>query len=288
MKPLVRESDRQVVLRDGRTLGYASYGDPDGRVVVYHHGGLSCRIDATSCHAAASAAGIRVIAVDRPGIGLSDRQKNARLLDRTTDIAELLALLNVSECSTMGWSFGGAYAAACAFALPQVTSLTLIASPLPADWPGMREQINRMDARFMKLSRHAGFVDEAAFVAMRELAQHRPETFIEQTIKDLSPQSVAAITRDPQEFIDATVQAFVHPAGAVDDYRIWDQPWGFGLGDIAVPTQVWFGELDELCPVEWAGTFGSAIGGAEVTVVPGAGHFVARDHWETIFAGIPV
>ena len=32
-------TDRTLTLPDGRTLGYARYGDPDGTPVVYHHGG---------------------------------------------------------------------------------------------------------------------------------------------------------------------------------------------------------------------------------------------------------
>jgi pimeloyl-ACP methyl ester carboxylesterase len=46
----------------------------------------------------------------------------------------------------MGWSLGGAYAAACAFALPdRVTALALVASIIPIDRPGALNELNRMD-----------------------------------------------------------------------------------------------------------------------------------------------
>ena len=38
-------SRRHVQLPDGRLLGYADWGDPDGAPVIYCHGGLSSRVD---------------------------------------------------------------------------------------------------------------------------------------------------------------------------------------------------------------------------------------------------
>lgn len=287
VKKLLRDCDQTIDLPGGRTLGFAQYGDPSGFPVIYFHGGMSSRIDATSAGPAAAAAGFRVIAPDRPGVGLSDRHKNATLLDWPEDVAELANQLGLGKFAVMGWSFGGAYSAVCGFALAdQVTATLLIASGIPRDWPGMIEGIDRMDRTFMKLSDNAAIIDEAAFVAIRMAAEHTPKLFIKQTVADFSDQSRDAINRDPAEFISATVEAFVHPGGALDDYRIWDQPWGFDVAEIRGPVHVWQGDSDELCPPEWAHRLAEAIPTAELHMVPGAGHFVARDHWAEIFAAI--
>jgi hypothetical protein len=37
--------DHVVRLRDGRTMSYAEYGDPDGVPTVNGHGGFSCRLE---------------------------------------------------------------------------------------------------------------------------------------------------------------------------------------------------------------------------------------------------
>ena len=75
--------DQQIKLRDGRMLGYAEYGVPDGVPVFYFHGFPSSRLDwqffdnedpVTELNA-------RIIAVDRPGSGLSDFQRGRRLVD---------------------------------------------------------------------------------------------------------------------------------------------------------------------------------------------------------------
>ena len=71
MKRYLGHRDRVMRLSDGRTLGYSDLGDPAGFPVVYCHGGLSSRVDAGSADSPARAAGIRLLAPDRPGIGLS-------------------------------------------------------------------------------------------------------------------------------------------------------------------------------------------------------------------------
>lgn len=287
METLLRDCDSVLTLADGRNLGYATYGDPAGRTVMYFHGGMSSRIDATSCATAAREAGLCVVAPDRPGIGLSDRHKRASLLDWPSDVLQLANHLGAERFAVLGWSFGGAYAAACGSALPErVASTGLIASGIPIDWPGMIEQINRMDRRFLKLANHAGIADEGAFLAIRSLALHAPEKFVQQTVASLSDQSRQAIMRDPDEFVAATVAAFAHPAGALDDYRIWNQPWGFDVADIRGPVEVWHGSNDELCPATWGQRLAAAIPTGHLHLVEGAGHFVARDHWPEILTSL--
>lgn len=287
MRPAVRDCDQSVTLADGRALVFAEYGDPTGFPVIYFHGGLSSRIDATSAGPAASAAGIRVIAPDRPGIGLSDRHRGASLLDWSSDVAELADALNLPRFAVMGWSGGGAHAAACGYQLTErITSTTLIASVIPPDWPGMMEQINQMDRIIIKISRRVGLVDEAIFVATRELARRAPKQFAKRTASRLCEQSSNAITRDPAEFALATVTGLAQPAGVLDDFRIWDRPWGFEVAEIPGSVHVWHGDLDEFCPPDWGQRMADAIPTAELHAVTGAGHFVARDHWAEMFATI--
>src|SRR5512146_1307007 len=60
-----------VSLADGRQLAFASFGDAHGSPVFYLHGALSSRLEAEVLDAAARSAGVRLIGVDRPGIGAS-------------------------------------------------------------------------------------------------------------------------------------------------------------------------------------------------------------------------
>lgn len=79
--------DGTVRLRDGRRLGYAEWGDRGGRPLSSFHGWPGSRVEGQLGDDPAKAAGIRMIALDRPGMGLSDHQPRRTLVEsRTTDI----------------------------------------------------------------------------------------------------------------------------------------------------------------------------------------------------------
>jgi len=86
---------------DGRNIGYAQYGAPEGRAVFYLHGMPGSRIEAAAFHDMATRIGARVIAVDRPGYGLSSPQPNRTLLDHPKDIDKLADHLKIKSYGVM-------------------------------------------------------------------------------------------------------------------------------------------------------------------------------------------
>jgi pimeloyl-ACP methyl ester carboxylesterase len=88
---------RTLRLRDGRLLGYAEWGDPAGKPVLYLHGLHSSRLALYRDPAFFAAHGIRFITVDRPGIGLSSFQRGRTLLDWPDDLAQLAEALGVTR-----------------------------------------------------------------------------------------------------------------------------------------------------------------------------------------------
>ena len=59
-----------VVLEDDRHLGYAEYGPATGRAMLWFHGTPGARRQIPpEAHEAAHARDVRLIAVERPGIG---------------------------------------------------------------------------------------------------------------------------------------------------------------------------------------------------------------------------
>jgi len=267
--------DHTFELADGRTLAYLDLGEPGGRLVVSNHGGLSSRLDVLPADDAARAAGIRLISPDRPGIGGSTRQPGRTLLDWPGDVAQLADHLGAERFSLMGWSLGGPYAAACAYALAdRVASLALIASPIPSTWADEGDHLNRMDRTLLELSGRAALADRAVFTLMRAAAHRAPKAFAKQSgaTGDLATELPAAVA-----------EGLADTAGVVDDYRVFGAPWGFEPSDLARPVRLWQGDADELVPPSWAGRLADAIPGAELTVVPGASHFLWYDHWTEIF-----
>ncbi|TQV94074.1 alpha/beta hydrolase fold-1 [Cordyceps javanica] len=85
--------NQTMTLPDGRKLGFAEYGDARGRkTLLYFHGYPSSRVEGRLLHRLALAHSIRVLALDRPGYGLSTPQGPRRaLLDWPRDVEAFAA-----------------------------------------------------------------------------------------------------------------------------------------------------------------------------------------------------
>ena len=108
-------------LPDGRRLGYDEHGAPDGAPIFYLHGLPSSRLEAKLylSEDLLQSLNVRLIAVDRPGMGLSDFQPKRRLLDFPRDLLALADHLNIERFSILAYSLRGPYGLACAFAIPE-------------------------------------------------------------------------------------------------------------------------------------------------------------------------
>ena len=98
--------------------------------VLFFHGFVCSRLQCPPDGTIAASVGVRLIAVDRPGIGLSDRAPGRRLLDWGTDIKMLAEVLDLPRFALLGWSAGGPHALVCALLLPQQVVALGLASPM--------------------------------------------------------------------------------------------------------------------------------------------------------------
>jgi pimeloyl-ACP methyl ester carboxylesterase len=109
---------RTTQLRDGRTIGYVEYGKPNGRPLFYFHGHPGSRFEVRFLQEQAEENGVRLVGVDRPGLGLSSYKAGRSILDWPDDVSELADFLQIKFFSVVGFSGGGPYALACAFRIP--------------------------------------------------------------------------------------------------------------------------------------------------------------------------
>ena len=63
--------DDVIELTDGRTVGFATFGSPDGVPVIWCHGGPGSRLDPVHRDLEAARAGLLLVGIDRPGYGVS-------------------------------------------------------------------------------------------------------------------------------------------------------------------------------------------------------------------------
>ena len=269
-------ADHTLRLRDGRRLGYARFGAPDGVPILNCHGGLLCRFDVEPCAQEFHALGVSVVSPDRPGVGSSDRHPGHSTVDWVDDVRELLDALGIDRCAVMGWSLGGQYAAAVAARLgDRVTRAAIIAGCLPLDDAGTFAQLNKTDRRFARLSTRAAPVARAVFAVSAMLARRSPERYARRAAKHSPAADGGVITANAEWFGKAVAEGGRSTAGVVDEYRAFVAPWGFTLADIAVPVHLYQGTADELVPPAWAATMEGAIAGAVRTSYDGEGHFIA-------------
>src|SRR5438477_3366335 len=95
-------------LLDGRHLGFAEYGDAAGRVVFWFHGTPGARRQISpSARVAAEEFGIRLIAVERPGVGDSTPHLYPNIAAWADDILFIAEGIGAGRFACVGLSGGG-------------------------------------------------------------------------------------------------------------------------------------------------------------------------------------
>lgn len=268
-------TDKTIRLPDGRQLGYAEYGDPKGMPLLFFHGTPGSRLQLSHIGPLAWEVGVRVVAPERPGCGLSDFQPKRTLLDWVHDVEVLADRLRLERFATMGLSSGGVYVAATAYKLPdRVTKAALISAGGP---PTLRDATRGMRFTYRLGDRLARSGPWAVNWLMRNMARstNQPERLRKQFMSRLSPVDAATLQRDDvwnQRLADLREAFRNGTRGASWDLVLVARPWGFQLEEIQVPTALWHGELDTSMPVALARAVARAIPNCQATFVPGEGH----------------
>jgi pimeloyl-ACP methyl ester carboxylesterase len=269
--------DHTLALTGGRTLGYAVYGDPGGTVVVNCHGGLVSGHDVAPATAAARRLGLCIVSPDRPGVGRTDRLDGYGMLPWVrADLVPLLDHLGVEQFGVMGWSEGGQYALAVAHVCgARVSRCAVIAGCPPLDDAHTLAQANHLDRVFAALAQRAPAVLRFNMRAAGLLARHAPRVIRWSATVGMPPAEVDAVRAQGRWFPDVVAEGARDPHGVVDEYLVAVAPWGFSPQEVDRPVHVFQGTADQLVPEEWGRDLAEWIPGAELTLYPGEGHFIA-------------
>jgi pimeloyl-ACP methyl ester carboxylesterase len=231
--------------------------------------------------------GVRLIAVDRPGIGLSDRVPGRRLLDWATDIEMLADVLHLSRFAILGWSAGAPHALACASLVPDRVVALGLASPM-GGWfvgPGATRHISQEALGMTMLVRIAPWALRPAFKLLQWRMVHNPGRLVEEQLRRL-PATDQATLADPlvRYMLRETLgEAFRGGVGGVfDDTLAVARPWGFAPEAITIPTWVWQGDADTTVLPELAEELARKLPQCQVTRLSGEGHFLVFTHWRTM------
>ncbi|OAI58067.1 hypothetical protein AYO49_01430 [Verrucomicrobiaceae bacterium SCGC AG-212-N21] len=269
--------DQIITLSSGRKLGYAEYGDPQGVPMFYFHGWPSSRLQGEILDELGKKRGIRVIAPDRPGIGLSELQPGRTLLDWPRDLSELAKHLGWEQFHAVGVSGGGPYVLACAHALPD----RLLSAGVICGAPPLRDVGSRDLMWTYRLAlwgqRHVPLLLAPGFMVAGQIMRLPPNSAVIRSFLNKLGQ------RDQLAMSNLKNFRILMESGRValrsgtrclsDDGNIYSSDWGIDLGTVNYPIRYWHGGLDKNIPPGLVGKFVQKIPGAKLRILEEDGHY---------------
>jgi pimeloyl-ACP methyl ester carboxylesterase len=282
---------KTVATQDGRNLAYFEVGDPHGPLVIHNHGGPSSRLEARLFANSASKNRLRLICVDRPGMGQSSFQKTRTYSGWADDLTTIADALGYHEFGVTGWSEGGPWAlAAAAYIDPlRLRHVSSIAGgsygTFGDNWAA--EYLSKIDALGGSLALNFTPGLRLMYASVGIAAKRFRRSFVQQlrkTVNDYDRQ----ILLDPDvetAFSESCAECFAHGSeGLVRDAELLYRSWAFDVSRIERPVHMWQGTDDLLVPDPINKAVADAMPGAVWHPVEGAGHFVAVGAGDDVFA----
>jgi pimeloyl-ACP methyl ester carboxylesterase len=267
-----------VTLRDDRRLGFAEYGRANGRPVLWFHGtpGGRCQVPVLARRLAVER-DVRLIAVERPGVGLSTRHLYGSLLDWADDVEQFTTSLQLDRFAVIGLSGGGPYVLACAARMPtRVVAGAVLGGVAPTRGahasPGGLVALAVRFAPILTPFREP--LARGAWLAVRLLRPIASQAM--DLYARISPESDRRVFADPvmkQMFIEDLLLASRRQIHApVYDLILFTRPWGFSLRDVKVPIDFWHGDSDNIVPLAHGEHLATLVAGSVLKVRPGESH----------------
>jgi len=275
------EEPRFWQISPGRRLAWNEYGDPAGFPVMYYHGWPSSRLQARLAHHLALERGLRIVAMDRPGMGRSTFEPG-RTLDSWPELMERFAdALGIGKFGQLGVSGGGPYVLACAARIPErLTGSAVLGGAVPLaelrHGPRGLHPLYRLLIPCRKLPFWVfSALFQVASIASRWQPGLPPLSWLLRSVAEEDrrllldfPDVWAVITKSFQEGVcDGGGR------GVMTDAEIYLQRLTIDLSSVHHPIRYWHGGEDRNIPLEMVREFTGKIAAAELIVDQEMGHF---------------
>lgn len=242
LNKLVTPPERQaaIQLQDDRKLAWSEWGSEDGIPVLFCPGaGMSGSLGFGATHL--PALGLRLLAIDRPGLGLSDPHPSKTLSSWVDDVRQLIHIKNLHPVLAVGFSQGAPFAFALADAR-LVEAIAIVSGQDELSHPSIKPLLHPDVAQMIAAVEQ----DAATF------EQHFAQIVTWEGLWQLSINMSAE--RDHTLYLsDSFGQAYQRclqegfsqgAAGYARDLVNAMSAWFFALEDITIPVDLWYGGLD--------------------------------------------
>ena len=280
-------------LSDGRRVGCLQVGKADGFPVFHFHGNGSSRLEVMMLADLAAEAGVRLIGLDRPGVGDSDPAPGRTLIDWPQDVAQVADRLHIERFAVEGVSAGGAYALACArWIADRLTGCALISSICPP------ELLRQAAPVWMRAGWWVGeHHPELAYAWMRAVL---PDSLSDEAGAEQRLARISAWLSQPDRDVlhrplvrQALVRSMVEgrrqgPGASRLEVLALMRSWNLRIEQIALRRIfLWHGERDRLIPVEPVRLLADRLVYCTATFYADEGHFsTLANHAQDVFAAL--
>lgn len=253
--------ETDLLLADGRMLHAYDTGHGD-LVVFWHHGTPNIGLPPEPLFEP----GLRWVSYDRPRYGGSSARPDRDIASAAADAEAVADALGIGTFALLGHSGGGPHALACAALLPgRVRAVAAISCPAPFEAAG--------------LDWFAGMGPNSAATLRAASSGRTARENAEPGDPDFTPADWAALEGTWSWFGKVVGPALAgDPSAQVDDDLAYVSPWGFDPATLTVPVLLMHGAEDRMIPSSHSQWLADHIPGAELRVVPGAGHLSVLDH----------
>ena len=266
----------QFLLRDGRTLDLLDNHHKSETAVIFHHGTPG---NSTSWRAwidVLANGEMRAIAASRPGYSLSDRKQGRKVVDVLGDLSQILDEFQIKRFVSVGWSGGGPHALAMSLDERCAGVITLAGVGQYG-----KSDLNFLDGmgpenieEFGVALKGEGPLTEwmnANAVGMQHVTGEGLREAFGGLIGDSDKEVLAG--EFAEDMAAEMRRALAHGFdGWIDDDLAFVQDWGFDVGSVKVPVQLWQGDDDFMVPHSHSRWLASMIPNARLNFVPENGH----------------
>ncbi len=274
-----------LLLPDGRKFCYAEFGDPKGKPVILVHGSPGHRLFWKYFPEFPFLSGIRYIAIDRPGYGMSDFKKGIIFTDLADDIVALADSLKIDRFSIIGVSGGGPYTLACAWKIPERLDKVIVISTMGPLTPDVMKATGRTNRIVFKITKYVPWLMRLNMKMLSAMQNKNADKYLKRMSYKLSGSDKTAIMKKPVR--NALMSMFGEATkngsdGYAQDVINVSRPWPFDLSEIKKEVHVWQPEDDTSTPPAVARHLKSVIPKCRVHYVPNAGHLWMIEHLSTV------